>query len=155
MRQEVAALCTPPHGPGELSRFKLFTRRVSPVVLLHALSRAYTQLIELPLILQEFLMSTANTVDTESSRTVGRLAGSAHEAIDKAGAGLSSAEQRVRATASGMNDALHATTRRTRLQGERVLKSVRDYAGGYPLISLGVALGAGWLLASAMRFMRR
>jgi ElaB/YqjD/DUF883 family membrane-anchored ribosome-binding protein len=100
-------------------------------------------------------MSTANTVHPDSSRTTDRLAGSAHEAIDRAAAGLSSAEQHVRVTAGEMNDALHTTSRNTRLRAERTLKSVRDYANGHPITSLGAALGIGLILASVMRFIRR
>ena len=100
-------------------------------------------------------MNAANTVHPESSRTTDRLADTAHEAIDKTAAGLSSAEQRVRATAGNMNDTLHTTSRNARLRSERALKTVRDYTNGYPITSLAIAFSVGVLLVSFERFMRR
>lgn len=99
-------------------------------------------------------MNTANTDHTQSSRTTDRLAGSAHEAIDKAAAGLSSTERHVRATAGEMNDALHTASHKTRLQAKRTLTSLRDYANQYPITTLGIAFVAGLVLANFKRLTR-
>jgi ElaB/YqjD/DUF883 family membrane-anchored ribosome-binding protein len=100
-------------------------------------------------------MNDENTVRPEPSRTTDRLAGTAHDAIDKVASGLSSAEQRVRATAGNMHDTLNTTTRNARLRSERAINSVRDYANGHPFTSLGIAFAVGLALASFMRFTRR
>ena len=83
--------------------------------------------------------------------TTERLAGRAHEAIDRAAATASQAEQRVRETAARAA----ATARRSEQQlEERMSESVerlRSYVERNPMASAGIAFVAGVVLSSLLR----
>jgi len=74
------------------------------------------------------------------AETINRIAGSAHQAVDRVAQGANSALQSLR----GSSDAWKHS-------GDQSLERVQEYIREKPLVALGMAAAAGFLLSRLMR----
>jgi ElaB/YqjD/DUF883 family membrane-anchored ribosome-binding protein len=84
-------------------------------------------------------VDTPAMLDSQSE-TISRIAGSAHQAVDRVAQGANSALQSLR----GGSEAWKHT-------GDPSLERVQGYVREQPLLALGVAAVAGFLLSRLMR----
>lgn len=82
--------------------------------------------------------TTPDSPQEAKSETVNRVASSVHHAVDRVAQGADDALQSVR------DSAWKAT-------GDQSLERVQDYVRDNPIMALGVALAAGFLLSRLMR----
>lgn len=86
-----------------------------------------------------------------SGGTTERLAGRAHEAIDKAASTASQAEQRVRDTAARAAETARRSEQEIEQKMTEGVEQLRSYVERNPMASAGIAFVAGVVLSSLLR----
>lgn len=93
----------------------------------------------------------SNTLAGNNQHTAQRLAQKAHEVVDKVAAQADMAEQRLREACTDAGSKLQMSGDDLKARYGDVNTRVSSYIHEHPLTALGVAFGAGVLLAALMR----
>ncbi len=80
-----------------------------------------------------------------------KIADAAHEANEKAAAGVINAKRRIKDTASDVSETLKETALGARHVSEDAFETVSDYVREHPLITIGAAFAAGVVIYSMLR----
>ncbi|MDX9875635.1 MAG: hypothetical protein RBS88_12035 [Spongiibacteraceae bacterium] len=96
-------------------------------------------------------MDTTAPNNQPSSGTTGRVAQKAHEVVDRVAEQAAQAEEKLRSARDNASERLHASTDELRARADSLNMQISDYVQAHPLTSLGVAFGAGLLLAAILR----
>ncbi len=86
-----------------------------------------------------------------TSTLVDEVAKKLHEAIDRITVHANAAEERVLSATRTMEGALKSSSRTAAEKAGDLTSGVKDYVDEHPLTSLGIAFGAGLLLAALLR----
>jgi ElaB/YqjD/DUF883 family membrane-anchored ribosome-binding protein len=81
-----------------------------------------------------------DTQEESKSETISRIASSAHQAVDRIAQGADSALHSLRGSSESWKDT-----------GDHSLERVQEYVRERPLMALGMAVAAGFLLSRLMR----
>jgi ElaB/YqjD/DUF883 family membrane-anchored ribosome-binding protein len=84
--------------------------------------------------------TATDTREGSKSETINRIAGSAHQAVDRVAQGADSALQSLRGSSEAWKDT-----------GDQSLERVQEYVRERPLVALGMAVATGFLLGRLMR----
>lgn len=88
---------------------------------------------------------------TNSQQTAQRLAQKAHEVVDKVAAQAEMAEARLRTACDDASSRLHTSGDDLKARYGDINTRVSGYVHEHPLTSIGVAFGAGVVLAALLR----
>jgi ElaB/YqjD/DUF883 family membrane-anchored ribosome-binding protein len=91
------------------------------------------------------------SIDTEIHRTTEQVAQKAHEAIDRIAAQVERAEERIRAAAVSAEETLKQSRDKAKVRVGEVTDEVASYMQQHPVAALGIAFGAGLLVAALLR----
>lgn len=96
-------------------------------------------------------MNDSAKISTNSSHTAQQVAQKAHEYVDKAAAQADMVEQRVRAACTDAQGRVNMSSEDLKARYGEMNSKVTNYVYEHPLSSIGVAFGAGVLLAALLR----
>ncbi len=88
---------------------------------------------------------------TEVHHTTEQVAQKAHEAIDRIAAQVERAEERIRAATDNAEERLKQSREKARQRADEVGEQIGDYVQQHPVAALGIAFGAGLLVAALLR----
>lgn len=91
------------------------------------------------------------STETEIHRTTEQVAQKAHEAIDRIAAQVERAEERIRAAAVNAEETLKQSRDKAKVRAGEVTDEVTSYMQQHPVAALGIAFGAGLLVAALLR----
>jgi len=91
------------------------------------------------------------TTNTEFHRTTEQVAQKAHEAVDRIAAQVERAEERIRTATSGAEETLKQSREKAKVRASEVGDEVTSFVQQHPVASLGIAFGAGLLVAALLR----
>jgi ElaB/YqjD/DUF883 family membrane-anchored ribosome-binding protein len=94
--------------------------------------------------------ATAST-GTDLHQTTQRISQMAHDAVDRITAQVESAEERLRAATGNAETKLAQSRDRMRLESEKLTDNLSTYVQKHPLAAVGIAFGAGVLVAALLR----
>ncbi len=80
-----------------------------------------------------------------------RVAQVLHDALDRFAQHAAQAEQRLKDVAAEARHKVASSQNTARVKSEEVASAVEDYVDGHPWASLGIAFGAGVVIASLLR----
>lgn len=86
-----------------------------------------------------------------ANSTVNDIARKLHEAIDRITVHASKAERRMQSASAEMDDLLEQSRSEAGARAGNLSERVGDYVQEHPVASLGIAFGAGLLVASLLR----
>jgi ElaB/YqjD/DUF883 family membrane-anchored ribosome-binding protein len=99
----------------------------------------------------DFSTSPQDAVDKTANGTVNDIARKLHEAIDRITVHASKAERRLQSASADMDDLLEQSRAEAGAGAGRLTGRVSDYVQEHPVASLGIAFGAGLLVAALLR----
>lgn len=94
--------------------------------------------------------STAPTSE-ELHHTTQRISQLAHDAVDRIAAQVESAEVRLRTATGNAETRLAESRDKVREQSERLGDNISSYVQEHPLAAIGIAFGAGVVVAALLR----
>jgi ElaB/YqjD/DUF883 family membrane-anchored ribosome-binding protein len=74
-----------------------------------------------------------------------------HEAIDRITVHANVAEERILSATRNMEDSIKGSTQVAKAKADEVSGGVREYVNEHPIASLGIAFGAGLIIAALLR----
>ncbi len=89
--------------------------------------------------------------DTDFHRTTEQVALKAHEAVDRIAAQVERAEERIRAATGRAEEKLKVSRDKVEQRAGEVGDEVTSYVQQHPLAAIGIAFGAGLLVAALLR----
>ncbi len=89
--------------------------------------------------------------DTDFHRATEQVAQKAHEAVDRIAAQVERAEERIRTAASQAEGTLKESRDKAKVRANEVTDEVTSYMQQHPIAALGIAFGAGVLVAALLR----
>lgn len=89
--------------------------------------------------------------DVDTATTADQIAKKLHAAIDRLNVHANSAEERIQQATQNMEQLLKQSKQTAADKADEVSGSVKQYVDQHPLASLGMAFGAGVLLAVLLR----
>lgn len=84
-------------------------------------------------------------------KTADRIAQKAHDYVDRIAAQAGAAEAQLRSSYGDAGERLHGSRDEVKARYDELNSTVRDYVHEHPMTSIGVAFGAGVLLAALLR----
>jgi ElaB/YqjD/DUF883 family membrane-anchored ribosome-binding protein len=94
--------------------------------------------------------------DTEQAATklhtaTEQITSKAHEAVDRIAEQVERAEERIRTACGSAEEMLKESREKVRLQSDRMTGTVTEYVQQHPLAALGIAFGAGVVVAALLK----
>lgn len=94
---------------------------------------------------------TKVSTDTDFHRATEQVALKAHEAVDRIAAQVERAEERIRTAAGQAEVTLKESRSKVEQRASEVSGEVSSYVQQHPVAALGIAFGAGVLVAALLR----
>lgn len=91
------------------------------------------------------------STNSDFQRTTEQVAGKAHEAIDRIAAQVERAEERIRTAAGSAEETLKQSRDKAKVRAHEVGDEVTSFVQQHPVASIGIAFGAGLLVAALLR----
>lgn len=92
-----------------------------------------------------------NTPGSSEHATTDRLSERAHQTVDQAAKAASKAEERIRHEAADMEERVKEAGKKVKEHSGETLQSINGFVRENPLLSLGLAVAVGALLAALRR----
>lgn len=100
---------------------------------------------------QDVIDRAMNGAEGARSSTVDDIARKLHEAVDRLAGHANNAEHRISAATDDLDALMSKSRRAASAKADELSGTVGDYINQHPIAALGIAFGAGLLVAALLR----